>query len=85
MKTNNTVILLALIVITIPLTATAALKEKAYYSLKEFGDGGGAVCPPVLKDMTGKSPDLVRHGSPEVVPGGPECRKTRSSRRKWHW
>jgi len=55
--------------------ALAEVTPQADYNLKGAGGIRDTLCPPVLKDQTGKSPDLVRQGTPKVMSNGPECRR----------
>lgn len=65
----------ALCLITLVQCAYGAVEEQAHYNLKGSGGIRDTVCPPVLKDQTGKSPDLLRQGSPKVISNGPEPRR----------
>ena len=64
-------------VLTIAITSTAfaAVQEQAHYNLKGAGGIRDTACPPTLKDQAGKSPELVRQGSPKVMSNGPESRR----------
>ena len=64
--------LVTLLTIVITSTAFAAVQEQAHYNLKGAGGIRDTACPPTLKDQAGKSPDLVRQGSPKVMSNGPE-------------
>lgn len=58
------------------LTASATVQPQAQYNLKGAGGIRDTACPEILKDQAGKSPDLVRQGSPKVMSNGPEFRRS---------
>ena len=66
-------------ILTLTLTVTSAafaeVQEQAHYNLKGAGGIRDIACPPALRDQAGKSPDLIRQGSPKVMSNGPEARR----------
>ena len=55
--------------------APAAAQPVAHYNLKGAGGIRDTAGPETLKDQAGKSPDLMRQGSPKVMSNAPEARR----------
>ncbi len=67
--------ILALVAIALPITASAAVRELAHYSLKGAGGIRDTAAPVAWKSLVPGGPDLARQGSPKVMSNGPECRR----------
>ncbi len=62
----------ALFLVTVASSVCAEVQDQARYSLKGHRD---AAAPQVLHDQVGKSPDLVRTGTPKIIADSPKGRQ----------